>query len=137
LPLDVKATAFQRRVWAELRGIPYGSTRSTARSPRPSGCPGAARAVARACASIGSPWSSPVIGSSGETATSAAIGGEGRKQCSSTSRASGGGRLSEGSIHRDGPAISTPRAASASAHSLRQVFRRRTRLLLRGGDHRR
>ena len=31
LPLDVQATAFQLRVWEELRRIPYGETRPTAR----------------------------------------------------------------------------------------------------------
>ena len=34
LPLDVQATAFQRRVWQELRAIPYGGTRSYGRLPR-------------------------------------------------------------------------------------------------------
>ena len=51
LPLDVKATAFQRRVWAELRAIPYGSTRSYGEIAEALGLPKAARAVARACAS--------------------------------------------------------------------------------------
>ncbi len=51
LPLDVVATAFQRRVWAELRAIPYGSTRSYGEIAEALGLPGAARAVARACAS--------------------------------------------------------------------------------------
>ena len=51
LPLDVKATAFQRLVWAELRAIPYGTTRSYGEIAEALGLPGAARAVARACAS--------------------------------------------------------------------------------------
>jgi AraC family transcriptional regulator of adaptative response/methylated-DNA-[protein]-cysteine methyltransferase len=50
LPLDVQATAFQRRVWEELRAIPYGSTRSYGEIARRLGEPGAARAVGRACA---------------------------------------------------------------------------------------
>ncbi len=50
LPLDVRATAFQRRVWDELRKIPYGSTRSYAEIARAIGAPRATRAVARACA---------------------------------------------------------------------------------------
>ena len=50
LPLDVRATAFQRRVWEELRRIPYGSTRSYSEVARSLGEPQAARAVARACA---------------------------------------------------------------------------------------
>jgi len=51
LPLDVRATAFQRRVWDELRKIPYGSTRSYGEIARAIGAPRATRAVARACAS--------------------------------------------------------------------------------------
>ncbi len=50
LPLDVRATAFQRRVWEELRRIPYGSTRSYGDIARAIGQPKAVRAVARACA---------------------------------------------------------------------------------------
>jgi AraC family transcriptional regulator of adaptative response/methylated-DNA-[protein]-cysteine methyltransferase len=51
LPLDVQATAFQHRVWRELRAIPRGQTRSYSEVARRLGQPGAARAVARACAS--------------------------------------------------------------------------------------
>jgi len=51
LPLDIRATAFQRLVWEQLRGIPYGSTRSYSDVARRIGRPKAARAVARACAS--------------------------------------------------------------------------------------
>lgn len=50
LPLDVRATAFERRVWQELQRIPYGATRSYAEIARAIGRPSAARAVARACA---------------------------------------------------------------------------------------
>lgn len=50
LPLDVRATAFQRRVWEELQRIPYGETRSYREIARLMGHPQAARAVARACA---------------------------------------------------------------------------------------
>jgi len=50
LPLDVRATAFQRRVWEALRKIPYGSTRSYSAVARAVGRPRATRAVARACA---------------------------------------------------------------------------------------
>lgn len=50
LPLDVQATAFQRRVWEELRRIPYGSTKSYTEVARAIGKPKAIRAVARACA---------------------------------------------------------------------------------------
>jgi AraC family transcriptional regulator, regulatory protein of adaptative response / methylated-DNA-[protein]-cysteine methyltransferase len=50
LPLDVRATAFQQRVWQELRAIPYGSTRTYSDIARALGQPKAVRAVARACA---------------------------------------------------------------------------------------
>src|SRR6267154_2754794 len=50
LPLDVRATAFQRRVWEALRRIPYGTTRSYTDIARAIGKPFATRAVARACA---------------------------------------------------------------------------------------
>ncbi|HYA98253.1 MAG TPA: bifunctional DNA-binding transcriptional regulator/O6-methylguanine-DNA methyltransferase Ada [Methylomirabilota bacterium] len=50
LPLDVQATAFQRRVWQELQSIPFGATRTYAQVARALGRPGAVRAVARACA---------------------------------------------------------------------------------------
>jgi AraC family transcriptional regulator, regulatory protein of adaptative response / methylated-DNA-[protein]-cysteine methyltransferase len=50
LPLDIQATAFQRRVWEYLQSIPYGATRSYSAVAREIGDPKAARAVARACA---------------------------------------------------------------------------------------
>ena len=50
LPLDLAATAFQLRVWGELRRIPYGATRSYSQIAKRLGRPTAARAVARACA---------------------------------------------------------------------------------------
>ncbi|MFZ0634733.1 MAG: bifunctional DNA-binding transcriptional regulator/O6-methylguanine-DNA methyltransferase Ada [Candidatus Acidiferrales bacterium] len=50
LPTDVQATAFQRRVWEELRRIPYGTTRTYTQVARAIGQPTAVRAVARACA---------------------------------------------------------------------------------------
>lgn len=50
LPLDVRATAFQWRVWNLIKGIPYGATRSYGDLARELGNPGASRAVARACA---------------------------------------------------------------------------------------
>jgi AraC family transcriptional regulator of adaptative response/methylated-DNA-[protein]-cysteine methyltransferase len=51
LPLDIRATAFQRRVWQELQRIPLGETRSYGEIARSLGKAGAARAVGRACAS--------------------------------------------------------------------------------------
>jgi AraC family transcriptional regulator, regulatory protein of adaptative response / methylated-DNA-[protein]-cysteine methyltransferase len=50
LPLDVRATAFQRRVWDALLAIPYGETRSYKEVAEAIGSPTAVRAVARACA---------------------------------------------------------------------------------------
>lgn len=50
LPLDVQATAFQRRVWQELQAIPCGQTRTYTQIAVAIGQPTAARAVARACA---------------------------------------------------------------------------------------
>ncbi len=50
LPLDLRATAFQARVWQALRQIPRGQTRSYAQLARAIGQPTAVRAVARACA---------------------------------------------------------------------------------------
>jgi AraC family transcriptional regulator of adaptative response/methylated-DNA-[protein]-cysteine methyltransferase len=50
LPLDVRATAFRRRVWEALRRIPFGETRSYGEIAAAVGAPGAARAVGSACA---------------------------------------------------------------------------------------
>ena len=50
LPLDVQATAFQRRVWQELQRIPRGATRTYTQVARALGKPRSIRAVARACA---------------------------------------------------------------------------------------
>jgi AraC family transcriptional regulator of adaptative response/methylated-DNA-[protein]-cysteine methyltransferase len=50
LPLDLQATAFQRRVWQELQRIPRGSTRTYTQVAKALGKPKAVRAVARACA---------------------------------------------------------------------------------------
>jgi AraC family transcriptional regulator of adaptative response/methylated-DNA-[protein]-cysteine methyltransferase len=51
LPLDVRGTAFQQRVWRALREIPCGSTASYAAIAERIGAPKAVRAVAQACAS--------------------------------------------------------------------------------------
>jgi AraC family transcriptional regulator of adaptative response/methylated-DNA-[protein]-cysteine methyltransferase len=51
LPLDVRGTAFQQRVWQALQKIPAGSTASYTEIARRIGAPTAVRAVARACAS--------------------------------------------------------------------------------------
>lgn len=49
LPLDVRGTAFQERVWQALREIPVGSTASYADVAQRIGSPKAVRAVAQAC----------------------------------------------------------------------------------------
>jgi AraC family transcriptional regulator, regulatory protein of adaptative response / methylated-DNA-[protein]-cysteine methyltransferase len=50
VPLDLQATAFQRRVWQELQKIPRGATRTYSQVARAVGNSKAVRAVARACA---------------------------------------------------------------------------------------
>jgi AraC family transcriptional regulator of adaptative response/methylated-DNA-[protein]-cysteine methyltransferase len=50
LALDVRATAFQRRVWQALREIPRGETRTYSEVAAVIGAPNAVRAVANACA---------------------------------------------------------------------------------------
>lgn len=50
LPLDVRGTAFQRRVWEALRDIPVGATATYTDIAERIGAPSAVRAVARACA---------------------------------------------------------------------------------------
>lgn len=49
IPIDVQATAFQRRVWQELSRIPYGETRSYKQIAQSIGKPRAVRAVGSAC----------------------------------------------------------------------------------------
>ncbi|MGH6805161.1 MAG: methylated-DNA--[protein]-cysteine S-methyltransferase, partial [Methyloceanibacter sp.] len=51
LPLDIRGTAFQHRVWQALRRIPAGATARYAEIAAAIGAPGSARAVARACTS--------------------------------------------------------------------------------------
>ena len=51
LPLDLRATVFQQRVWQALAAIPRGNTKSYLEVARDLGQPTASRAVARACAS--------------------------------------------------------------------------------------
>ena len=50
LPLDIRATAFQRQVWTYLQSIPFGQTKSYSQVAQEIGRPSACRAVARACA---------------------------------------------------------------------------------------
>jgi AraC family transcriptional regulator, regulatory protein of adaptative response / methylated-DNA-[protein]-cysteine methyltransferase len=51
LPLDLRATTFQWRVWRALSAIPTGETRTYSQIAAAAGRPTAARAAARACAS--------------------------------------------------------------------------------------
>ncbi len=69
LPLDLRGTAFQLRVWAALRQIPPGETRSYADLARMIGNPASVRAVARSCATNPVALAVPchrVIGSDGK-----------------------------------------------------------------------
>ena len=50
LPLDIRGTAFQQRVWRALRAIPIGTTTSYAKIARQLGCPTSSRAVGQAIA---------------------------------------------------------------------------------------
>jgi AraC family transcriptional regulator of adaptative response/methylated-DNA-[protein]-cysteine methyltransferase len=50
LPLDIRGTAFQQRVWSALRAIPAGETVSYAELAKAIGAPRAVRAAAQACA---------------------------------------------------------------------------------------
>ena len=50
IPLDAQGTAFQHKVWAALRQIPYGQTRTYAQLAQAINQPAAVRAAARACA---------------------------------------------------------------------------------------
>jgi O6-methylguanine-DNA--protein-cysteine methyltransferase len=59
LPLDVRGTAFQQRVWQALQEIPVGQTVSYAEVPRRIGSPKAVRAVAGAVPRTISRWRSP------------------------------------------------------------------------------
>lgn len=51
LPLDIRGTAFQQRVWHTLKEIPVGKTVSYTEIARQIGSPKAVRAIAQACAS--------------------------------------------------------------------------------------
>jgi AraC family transcriptional regulator of adaptative response/methylated-DNA-[protein]-cysteine methyltransferase len=49
VPLDIRGTVFQRRVWEALRRIPRGETRTYGEIAREIGAPAAVRAVGSAC----------------------------------------------------------------------------------------
>ncbi|MDQ3399029.1 MAG: methylated-DNA--[protein]-cysteine S-methyltransferase, partial [Deinococcota bacterium] len=97
LPLDVNATGFQERVWAALRAIPYGETRSYREVAEMIGQPNAVRAVARACATNPVALAIPchrVVSSSG--ALSGYRWGTGRKQSLLEAERQAVSRTSEG-----------------------------------------
>src|SRR5580693_521306 len=56
LPLDIRATAFQRRVWTYLQTIPFGTTQSYSQVAKGIGRPRATRAVARAWSAKMAAW---------------------------------------------------------------------------------
>ena len=69
LPLDLRGTAFQQRVWAALCQIPPGETRTYAEVAAMIGAPRAVRAVARSCATNPVSLAVPchrVVGKSGD-----------------------------------------------------------------------
>ncbi len=69
LPLDLRGTAFQRRVWQALQAIPFGETRTYGQMATAIGAPRAVRAVARACAQNHVSLAVPchrVVGSTGD-----------------------------------------------------------------------
>jgi AraC family transcriptional regulator of adaptative response/methylated-DNA-[protein]-cysteine methyltransferase len=71
LPLDIRGTAFQRRVWEVLRSIPTGTTRSYSDVATQLGLPSAVRAVAGACAANALAVAIPchrVVGKTGDLA---------------------------------------------------------------------
>lgn len=69
LPLDIRGTAFQDRVWQALREVPAGSTVSYADVARRIGAPGSSRASPRRAAPTPSYTQSPATGWCGQTAT--------------------------------------------------------------------
>jgi AraC family transcriptional regulator of adaptative response/methylated-DNA-[protein]-cysteine methyltransferase len=69
LPLDLRGTVFQQRVWTALRSIPPGETRTYAQVAAGIGAPRAVRAVARSCATNPVSLAVPchrVVGSGGD-----------------------------------------------------------------------
>ena len=59
LPLDIRGTALQQRVWAEVRKIPFGETSTYSRIAEAIGAPRAIRAVASACSRSGFAFAIP------------------------------------------------------------------------------
>jgi AraC family transcriptional regulator of adaptative response/methylated-DNA-[protein]-cysteine methyltransferase len=75
LPLDVRGTAFQQRVWLALREIPAGKTETYSNIAERIGSPRSVRAVAGACAANAHAVAIRATASSATTAGSRAIAG--------------------------------------------------------------
>ncbi len=83
LPLALRGTPFQLSVWAELRRIPFGETRTYGQLAAVLGKPGASRAVGRANGANPLPLVIPchrVIGANGTLTGFSALGGVGTKR---------------------------------------------------------
>jgi AraC family transcriptional regulator of adaptative response/methylated-DNA-[protein]-cysteine methyltransferase len=115
LPLDVRGTAFQQRVWRALQDIPVGTTTSYADIARRLGSPNAVRAVAGACAANRIAVAIPchrVVRSDG--ALSGYAWGVARKRTIlDRERSSALSDASSGDTSPDGAAAQTPRLESA------------------------
>ena len=71
LPLDIRGTDLQRRVWDEVRKVPFGETSTYTRIAAAIGAPKAIRAVAQSCARSGFAFAVPchrVLHKGGDTA---------------------------------------------------------------------
>ncbi len=115
LPLDIRGTAFQQRVWQALRQIPSGQTIGYAELAERIGRPGSARAVARACAANGIAVAIPchrVVRSDG--ALSGYRWGMARKQALLTHEAHMAGRQQEPSNTGDSSRAACPGDGEAS-----------------------
>ena len=75
VPVHLSGTAFQRKVWAALREIPYGETATYGGSPPGSGTPGPVGRWAPPTTTTPSPSWSPATGSSAPTAVLRATAG--------------------------------------------------------------
>ena len=89
LPLDVRGTAFQQRVWQVLRKIPAGSTATYADIAAQIGSPRSVRAVAQACAQTRLLWRFPAIVWSAVTERCRAIDGSPTQAVAAGTRGAG------------------------------------------------
>jgi AraC family transcriptional regulator of adaptative response/methylated-DNA-[protein]-cysteine methyltransferase len=124
LPLDIRGTAFQRRVWQELRRIPAGRTASYGRSPAGSVSPARLAPWPGHAHRIPSPWPFPVTGWSEGMGIRAVIAGVSKKsaRCSrGRPRGRAGDRIRCETVIRS--SRSAPNAARAPGHTQRRVSR--------------